>query len=232
MPGASIAVAALGLGAIGLAKRRHAISLAPALGGVVGVALLSFAALPYARIPLGGGMAGAREMPADADALAAFTPLQANVYRAFDYSRESDIYDALAQSVDGALLDHIYDEVYRGLVMREEGGSLARAKSVGILESRVVAKAIAADGHPSFQIRAAWRVEGVVYHWGHSHARTNEYKANYTIETRPEGWRIVALEPLEQRRIQSEAQANSAASAPNEPAATPQAPGGTWHPDR
>ena len=50
-------------------------------------------------------------------------------------------------------------------------------------------------------VNARWQVEGVVYHWGHSHSRLNEYRARYTVASVSQGWRIVGVEPLEQRRV-------------------------------
>jgi hypothetical protein len=44
-------------------------------------------------------------------------------------------------------------------------------------------------------------VTGAVFHWGHSHTRTNEYKARYTVIGTDEGWRISASRVLEQSRI-------------------------------
>jgi hypothetical protein len=159
----------------------------------------------------------------ESEARAIFEPLHANVYRAFDYSRESDIYDALARSVDGPMLDSIYNDVYRGLVMQEEGGALSRVKSVDHIESQ--AGSTPAPTSKGFTIRSKWRVQGVVYHWGHSHSRTNEYVAEYTIAARAAGWRIVGVVPLEQRRIEGDAQANSGASVNALPgAASPSAP--------
>jgi hypothetical protein len=160
-------------------------------------------------------------VPPDEQALAIFAPLHANIYRAFDYTRETEIYDALAQSVDGPMLEAIYNDVYRGLIMQEEGGALARVKSVIPIATDIVGAAPPEAGgdrapsnpdSPGFVVRARWRVLGVVYHWGHSHSRTNEYAAEYTIRARAGGYRIVAALPLEQRRIEPESQASSPAS--------------------
>ncbi len=201
------AMLVLGAAAAPLPRRRAVLvagvvcSIAAAIG-VVPRLLLSLASRP---VP-------------EADALAAFTPLHANIYRAFDYTRESDIYDALARSVDGPLLDAIYNDVYRGLVMQEEGGALARVRSVTPLSTSVLPTSTVPRG---FDISARWRVEGVVYHWGHSHTRINEYAAEYAVAPRPGGWRIVAARPLEQRRIET---ISSDPAQPSTPAAAPPAP--------
>jgi len=169
------------------------------------------------------------------EAMNIFQPLHSNIYRAFDYSSESDIYDALARSVDGPMLDKVYQEVYRGLVMQEEGGAVSRVKSVDVLESSVRDVGIdKATKAASFVVEAKWRVEGVVYHWGHSHTRTNEYRAEYMVAGGDDGWRIVFAKPLEQRRIQTPEQAASEAalmeSTPNNSTDAPNTT--TWSPNR
>jgi hypothetical protein len=205
IPAASLVVVAAGVGWVVTRGRRGKVARMVLAGAatVVGAA----AAGPYWRIDVG---ASAGRPISEAEAVEVFTALRANVYRAFDYTRESDIYDALARSVDGPLLDSIYNDVYRGLVMQEEGGALSRVRAVTPLETTRIEEDA---GDPRvFAVRSRWRVEGVVYHWGHSHTRTNEYLAEYRLACRAEGWRIVGLRPLEQRRIETDAQAQSAAS--------------------
>ena len=63
-------------------------------------------------------------------ALGIFATLHSNIYRAFDFNNESDIYDVLSKSVDGPLLDKVYTEIYQSLIAREQGGAVARIKSV------------------------------------------------------------------------------------------------------
>ena len=60
-------------------------------------------------------------------ALAVFRPLHANIYRAFDYDTESDVYDALERVVEGKLLDRLYDEIYTDLVLADDGARSARS---------------------------------------------------------------------------------------------------------
>ena len=58
----------------------------------------------------------ARErIPQESEAITIFETLHQNIYRAFDYTSQSDIYDALAQSVDGPLLDRMYTDIYQSL---------------------------------------------------------------------------------------------------------------------
>lgn len=175
---------------------------------VLSASLLAVWAWPLGRTALPGWLNPRPPLPSPSEALAIFQPLQANIYRAFDYTAESEIYDALARSVDGPLLAKTYDDIYRSLILHEEGGALCRVKSVHPVSTEIEAIAVDPDRHaPQLTLQARWRVEGVVYHWGHSHSRINEYRARYTVATVAAGWRITGIEPMEQRRVESEAPA-------------------------
>lgn len=226
----AISMSLVGLGVVGatmLARKAQPFSYKAVRTGVVLLATVGAAWIswPYARIGFGPNPFGskgqdeAQAFSAD-QALAVFRPLHANIYRAFDYTRESDIYDALARSVDGPLLDALYNDVYQGLVMQEEGGAMSRVKTVTPLECEVVP--VGQSGPNSgalFRVRTRWQVEGVVYHWGHSHTRINEYVADYGVAARDGGWRIVEAVPREQRRLQTPEQAASPAATDANPGA-------------
>ena len=140
--------------------------------------------------------------PTASEAEELFERLQRNVYRAFDYKSESDIYDVLAQSVDGPLLDEVYNEVFRSLILRDQGGAVARVQSVDVLDAEL--RQAETPELSAFRVQGRWRVQGAVYHWGHVHTRTNEYNALYTIAQRGESWKITAVDQMEQRRIVQE----------------------------
>lgn len=133
---------------------------------------------------------------------AIFVPLHTNIYRSFDYTEEEKVYDALAQSAAGDLLDELYEEIYNDLEMQlEDGAAVSRVQSVDHLDIQLDAWNAPDDDTMTFAVTTTWQVTGAVFHWGHSHTRTNEYKARYTIAGTPEGWRIVDTELLEQARI-------------------------------
>ncbi len=145
------------------------------------------------------------ELPTEAEAIAIFEPLHENIYRAFDYTDESAVYDALEQSVDGELLDGLYDEVYRSLVLQEEGGAVSKVTAVrhdGMKVEEI--GLVGPEKRAGFQLECQWQVDGAVYHWGHAHTRTNEYIARYTVHAGDAGWRIAASQPLEQRRVDAQ----------------------------
>jgi hypothetical protein len=142
-------------------------------------------------------------LPTNEQAATIFTPLHSNIYRAFDYVEESEIYDALARSVKGNLLDDLYNQVYRSLIMHEEGGAVSRVKAVRPVSTVVesVGMLPTHGDRPGFQVLAKWQVDGVVRHWNHAHYRTNEYEARYTVVQEDVGWRIADHQVLGQKRI-------------------------------
>lgn len=153
-------------------------------------------------------MGGGPRLPDVVEAEAIFRPLHANVYRAFDYVEESDIYDALDRSVDGPFLETLYRTIFRGLVMQEEGGAVARVTEVRPLEIEVgdIVMEEGEDGleRPAFTVSCRWQVDGVVSHWGHSHERTNEYFADWDVVEGPDGWQLTGAEIREQDRLEEE----------------------------
>lgn len=203
IPVGSLAVLALGV-AIALAldaRRRDRFRRRAAFGAIVAAVVL--AGVLHQRWTIGAASYGKRvEMPDRQEAAEVFATLQRNVYRAFDYKTESDLYDVLAQSVDGDLLDRVYNEVYESLVMRDQGGAVARVRAVDVINAELGSTRQGnADEPAAFDVNARWRVSGSVYHWGHVHRRTNEYDARYTISQRGDRWKITALETFGQRRI-------------------------------
>jgi len=178
--------------------------------------LLALSALPIAAALLCQNMLVAQvdapwrdstAAPTDAQANDIFVALHANIYRAFDYTSESDIYDVLAQSVAGGLLDEVYNEVYQNLIMRDQGGAVARVRSVETIDRVVISSGtMPGSGAAAFRIHCRWQVHGAVTHWGHIHARTNEYDANYTVSQQDDRWKITGVEVIEQHRVVPEEQ--------------------------
>lgn len=155
-------------------------------------------------------------LPTEAQARAVFEPIHANLYRALDYTGEATVYDVLARSVDGPLLERLYREMRRSLAIEEAGGAMGRVAAVRPVETVVESTEMRTrDGAevPVFAVRARWQVDGTVAHWGHRHTRTNEYQARYVVAATPAGWRIIAQELLEERRL-------------DDPTAQPQPPDG------
>lgn len=166
-------------------------------------ALGAWAFAGFGLIEVGGARA-ALALPKAAQAEATFVPLHANIYRAFDYVEESDIYDALERSVEGELLEDLYRTIHRSLVMEEEEGAISRVVAVRPVSLVVTAIAEQPDAEEptiGFDALYRWQVDGRVTHWGHMHERTNEYLARFEVVGTASGWRIAAINLLEQERI-------------------------------
>ncbi|MDP6718851.1 MAG: hypothetical protein QGF59_09395 [Pirellulaceae bacterium] len=139
------------------------------------------------------------------EAQAIFASLHKNTYRAFDYRDESEIYDALAKSVDGRLLRDLYLKMRRGLEMQEQGGAVSRVREVVIEEGGQPPSPIEATHDArGFGFRCKWTVKGSVQHWGHLHSRTNQYVALFRVEPRDNAWKITKMEVLDEQRLKFE----------------------------
>ncbi len=171
-------------------------------GSVAGCVLLTVAFLGVARVEVHPPWQARFKQPSRAEALQIFRSLHRNIYRAFDYTRDEDVYDTLARSVKGRLLDRIYIEMHEGLIMRDQGGAVSRIQGVRITEAEVE---LPTDSEsPEFDVICTWQVRGRVSHWGHTHERVNEYQARYRVESDGRKWRIADVETLDQRRLDDE----------------------------
>ena len=120
-----------------------------------------------------------------------------NVYQAFDYREESDIYDSLERSVSGNLLTDIYLETQRSLELANQGGARAKVKSVEMQSIAISA----ADEPDAFRARATWNVNGSVGHWGHVHTRVNQYQAELLIQAVDQRWKLIDMNVLQEQRL-------------------------------
>lgn len=202
LPLVSLACLALWPGLLWLLRRRSAATHSYVFGTAL-VAALAAGAWPLARGEIASPFAAVPVASAE-QAAAVFAALHKNIYRAFDYREENAIYDALANSVDGPLLGELYLQVRRGLEMQEQGGAVSRVRDVRIVSGQKEPATAAAADPRSFGYRCRWTVDGTVEHWGHVHARTNEYEARFIVEPRAEAWKITGLEVLNERRLKVE----------------------------
>jgi hypothetical protein len=136
--------------------------------------------------------------PADDEAVPLLHSLLKNVYRAFNFREEDDVYDKLALSVSGDLLTDIYLQNRKSLEIQRAGGAQAKVKEVEILDVSVGEVA----GRPlALAFTSNWTAFGTVGHWGHIHARKNQYEAIITVEPVDGVWKITDLELLDETRI-------------------------------
>jgi len=123
-----------------------------------------------------------------------------NIYHAFDFRDESTIYDVLAKSVTGPLLEEVYLEVRGSLELENKGGPRVRICEIALRECEPEGSEVVEDGR--FRVRADWATIGEVTHWGHTHERTNRYEARMTLEAGEERWKVAELDLLEEERMQ------------------------------
>jgi hypothetical protein len=166
------------------------------------------------------------------EAQTVFETLHRNVYRAFDYGTEDEVYDALAASVSGNLLKDVYLNIRKSLEVREQGGAMARISEVrygsvapkevtvesedGESRTRTVSEFIPAPGTivpdeelpwPAFRYRSNWTVSGSIEHWGHIHERANQFDGIFTVQLEDGAWKITDFEIVDEKRIKAETRA-------------------------
>lgn len=120
-----------------------------------------------------------------------------NVYQAFDYRQESDIYDTLSRSVEGNLLTDIYLETQRSLQLANQGGARAKVKSVELQKLEL----LSTSSSRGFRADVTWNVNGSVGHWGHVHNRSNQYQAELELQVIDGRWKLTDMEILQEQRL-------------------------------
>jgi len=134
----------------------------------------------------------------DEQAQALLQTLLKNVYRAFDFREENDVYDKLALSASGDLLAEVYLQNRKSFAVQRAGGAQAKIKTVDILEANAER---VQDWPLTYAIDGKWTATGSVGHWGHVHTRQNRYHAIVTVQAVDGSWKITGLELLEEERI-------------------------------
>ncbi len=127
-----------------------------------------------------------------------FAQLHKNMFRAFDYRQETDVYDALANSVDGDFLRELYLQINRSLKVKEQGGAVARVDEVNLLDG---GKSVIPDlppNEPAFGYQCKWNLIGTIEHWGHIHQRTNQYDAEFVVQLRDDAWKITSMKVIDE----------------------------------
>ncbi|MEN7548348.1 hypothetical protein AAG747_10545 [Rapidithrix thailandica] len=139
------------------------------------------------------------EAPTEEQARKVFNTLLKNMYQAFDYRHEEQIYDALAISVSGELLSEVYLQIQKSLVMQEQGGAVSHIEEINIT-SGMQQNRSGENTSEQFNYFATWTVKGTVEHWGHIHERVNRYSALFTLKADDHTWKISKIQLLDQQR--------------------------------
>ncbi len=131
-----------------------------------------------------------------------------NVYRSFEFRDESVIYDELDKSVDGDLLEEIYLEIRGSLELENAGGPRVRVSEVALRD--ILDEEQGQKG--THWATAEWVTVGQVTHWGHTHERTNKYKARFGLYPVQGEWKIGELKLLSEEREQKVSRRNATSS--------------------
>jgi hypothetical protein len=189
---ALVAAVVLALGFLIVAARRR--SWAFGLAGLVLLAGGSVApAVAVIEVPLPASI----RSPSGDEARPTIHALLYNVYRALDFRQEELVFDRLAQSLSGDVLERVYLEMRKGLRLENQGGARVRVRAVDVLE-------VTPEPSPqagNLRYRTRWNATGSVGHWGHTHMRTNSYDALLTLSRIGERWKIADIEILEEQRV-------------------------------
>ncbi len=123
-----------------------------------------------------------------------------NVYRAFDYKEDGQVYDALSRSAGGPFLEQLYLQIKKGLVLQEQGGARSRVR-----EFRLVSSNPAPSVEPGdiFALEIQWEVTGTVEHWGHIHTRQHGYHAVLQVIAESGQWKIGGMDVKSEEQIKS-----------------------------
>ena len=135
--------------------------------------------------------------PTDQETKQLTEAILSNIYRAFDFREDEDVYAALESVVDGPVLRDIYLRVKRSLIMAEQGGTLAHANDVVVNE-------ITKIGKKSFEFEVKWNVVSVSEHWGHIHKQTTEFRAKLSLIQKSGFWKLIAFQLLDEKKIKFE----------------------------
>ena len=163
------------------------------------VVLAMAAVVSYSTKTALPGFSG-RQALAEDEADRVFDTLHTNLFRAFDYKTEDDVYDALARTTDGNLLRKIYLDMRKSLEVQEQGGAVSNIDRIEILEGDLVENPPEEAGldAPDFAYRCTWELEGTVEHWGHIHQRTNRYEALFNVQNVDGVWKFTDFQSINQ----------------------------------
>jgi hypothetical protein len=182
-----------------LLRRRRAQQPVRAVAiGLLATVAVSVIAWPYLNITISRPAAIAGSMKEE-QAQVLLQALLKNVYRAFDFREEDDVYDKLALSVSGDLLADIYLQNRKSFAVQKAGGAQAKVRDVSILAASAERLN---DGGLGYRIKGNWTASGTVGHWGHVHVRENLYDAELKVQAVDGKWKIIALELLEEKRVE------------------------------
>ena len=147
-------------------------------------------------LDLQGKLPGSKTL-SDAQAKRVLRGLMLNTYRAFMLEKDEDVYDVLARSVAGEFLSEVYLQNREALRMDDTEGARSVVDRLDIKSIQSMRRL----KNGAIAIVADWDVYGSVRHWDHIHFRCNTYKAELTIISTDNYWKLTRVQLLEEKRV-------------------------------
>lgn len=119
-----------------------------------------------------------------------------NVYRAFDFKLEEQVYDRLSLTLTGEVLEQVFLEQRSALRVERAGGAQARVERLEITKT----EKLPSEDSGTLRLFVEWGISGIVGHWGHNHRRSNDYAAELVVEPEDGAWKISKFDILVQER--------------------------------
>jgi hypothetical protein len=123
-----------------------------------------------------------------------------NVYRAFDYKQDEQVYDALARSASGSFLEDLYLQIKKGLIVQDQGGARSHVREVRWVSG---ASVLSDSLEAVFELDIRWEVTGTVEHWGHIHTRQHAYDAVIQVIAEDGQWKMGGMEVKSEEQLKS-----------------------------
>jgi hypothetical protein len=120
-----------------------------------------------------------------------------NVYHAFDYQVEVDIFDTLEHSVSSEQLADIYLQISGSLELDNQGGARARVRSLEVQDIEV----LSGVDPQAFRADVTWLANGSVGHWGFVYTHDKHYRATLDIRIVDNRWKLAGMEVHNEKRL-------------------------------
>ncbi|MCT4623418.1 MAG: hypothetical protein N4A46_07320 [Schleiferiaceae bacterium] len=119
-----------------------------------------------------------------------------NIYHAFDFTNESDIYDKLSLSIQGDLLAEVYIQIKQSMELEDQDGLEVNVSQIETKSAIEHEK----NGH-LLAYNVQWIVNGEIGHWGHIHQRINAYQAVLYLDVFDGVWKLTDIKILNEERL-------------------------------
>ncbi|MEK7483326.1 MAG: hypothetical protein AABZ60_03235 [Planctomycetota bacterium] len=120
-----------------------------------------------------------------------------NIYQVNQLDQPGKIYDSLAQSFAGTLLEHQFFQQLQGKKVLEENNTTLGDMHIGFtyfkrLEIRPFARLV----------ELGWEVRGDIWHLLHQHTRHNRYQAQLVLTRLDQNWKITDIHIQMELRVE------------------------------